>query len=733
MQEKGFSRGRHGTKPEGEFSDYMSVSHKFFIVFLAIISLPIPALAEPVIMPGTDASAPVLKDSDMEFWLDSSTEESYPAVRSKSFQSRADLGTGFGLTRDAVWIRFSLMAPEKGGRWFLQFGHPLYDELDVFLSNGQIYSTGRGRGVDSRPVEHATFVLPVELEAGERLEVYARATSGDSIKFPVQVWQPEEFYKNTAQLRLVTGLYYGGILIIFFYNLLLFFSLRDRVYLSYSAYLLAILFFMASEMGLINLTGLGHWPYLAERSVPIGMSLALIFLGTFVLDFLTPKKYAPVLHKIILAYLALFILLLPLSLIPAYIYAIIAGMLLVVTFVPILFITAFKGSRAGFRPARVFLISWSGMLVAVLIFAASVPGWIPTNLLTRMAIPAGLVFQVVLLSLGLADRIRELNADLKQEREDLEKQKTSLQTALQEATSTASELQEVATEQSQLVEQLSEMSSDQATASEEVFASIEGLTQVTEGIHRSMEGQSRSGQQMQNRVQELRSAHDAVIEKSHRSNQSVEEMKVVFADVSKHLKSLQGQISEIEQGGKSIADLVKVIGEITEKVNMLSLNASIEAARAGEFGRGFEVVADEVGKLAEQTSGRSREISSRVDQIQKSIVGGARSAESTVGFVERLAQDIQKVQESLSEMAGSVEQQNQVVDVIEKHTVELNQKSREIAVEASEQLASMQEGRSTVQRISQMAATLNEANQKLGAISERLRTGAQNLVTRIQA
>ncbi len=701
----------------------------FSALFLALSA---PILGAPAEVPATGEGSRKILDSNMEYWLDSTGEATFSDVRSRSFSPRQGMGTGFGLTRNAVWIRFSLKSGESDARYLLQFGHPMYDELDVYLSNGQSFSTGRGRGLHSRPVEHSTFVLPVDLKAGTTVVVYARATSGDSIKFPIEIWEPEAFYKNTAQLRLVTGLYYGGILIIFFYNLLLYFSLRDRVYLSYSAYLLAILFFMASEMGLINLAGLGHIPYLSERSVPIGMSLSLIFLSTFLLQFLTPKKYAPRLHKTILVYSALFLVLLPLSFIPAYIYAIIAGMVLVVSFVPILFITAWKGARSGFRPARVFLISWSGMLVGVLIFAASVPGWIPTSLITRMAIPAGLVFQVVFLSLGLADRIRELNADLQKEREDLEKQKSNLQAVLAEATSTANELHQLATEQNDLVEQLSGMSSDQAAASEEVSASIEGLTEVTAGIHRSMERQAKSGEEMQGRVGELRSAQEAVIQTSEQSNQSVEDMKGVFSEVSNHLQMLQNQIREIEQGGRSIADLVKVIGEITEKVNMLSLNASIEAARAGEFGRGFEVVADEVGKLAEQTSGRSREISTRVEQIQKSILGGARSAESTAKFVERLAQDIQKVQDSLSGMGGSVQEQNKVVDVLEKHTVQLNQRSREIAAEASEQLASMQEGRSTIQRISQMAATLNEANQKLSEISERVQSGAQNLLVRIR-
>lgn len=670
-------------------------------------------------------------DQSMDFLFDSSRKLSYPAVRKEGFESRKGQGSSFGLGHAAVWIRFTIRGGQKGGRRLLQFGHPLYDELDIYLDNGKEYHTGRGRTLESRSVEHSTFVIPIELEPEETVQIYARATSGDSIKFPVTVWKPEAFFEHVAQNRMITGLYYGGIFIIFLYNLLLYISLRDRVYLVYSAYLISIIFFMAAESGLVNLAGLGWIPYLSERSVPLGMSLTLLFLGLFVQEYLSPAKYSGALHRINQIYVLLFLILLPASFLPAYLYTVLAGMLLVITYIPVLFWTGLKGTRAGFRPARVFLISWSGMLLGVLIFAASVVGWLPTNLLTRMSIPVGLVFQVVLLSLGLADRIRELNADLRRERTDLEMQQQSLQGVIADARATAADLQQLATEQNELVDQLSEMSADQASASEEVAATIEGLTDVTRKIHISMENQAGAGRIMLERVSQLRQAHEDVIETGNTSRQSVEDMKGVFSQASTHLATLQKQIGEIEAGGRSIAELVKVIGDITDKVNMLSLNASIEAARAGEFGRGFAVVADEVGKLAEQTGGRSREISARVEQIQKSIVDGARSAETTVNFVQQLASDIQRVQTSLSDMGRSVQEQNTVVDLLEKHTDDLSAKSREIAVETAEQAASMQEGRTTIHRISEMATKLNEANQKLGDISERLRLGAQNLANRI--
>jgi methyl-accepting chemotaxis protein len=114
-----------------------------------------------------------------------------------------------------------------------------------------------------------------------------------------------------------------------------------------------------------------------------------------------------------------------------------------------------------------------------------------------------------------------------------------------------------------------------------------------------------------------------------------------------------GEIGLLEAQTSRIEEITSLIGELADQTELLALNASIEAARAGEFGRGFNVVALEVQKLADRSSRAAHQISELVEQSRevvgrlsardgqtKSVVsamqrGAMRVAESTVEVVKR--------------------------------------------------------------------------------------------------
>ncbi len=110
-------------------------------------------------------------------------------------------------------------------------------------------------------------------------------------------------------------------------------------------------------------------------------------------------------------------------------------------------------------------------------------------------------------------------------------------------------------------------------------------------------------------------------------------------------------IQNLERKSSSISKIINVINEIADKTNLLSLNASIEAARAGEAGRGFEVVASEINKLAEQSKGSVKDIKRIIEEINKdtqNVVVTARRAESVMQMQENAVIDTTESYQSIN-------------------------------------------------------------------------------------
>ncbi|MBQ2473373.1 MULTISPECIES: methyl-accepting chemotaxis protein [Lachnospira] len=100
---------------------------------------------------------------------------------------------------------------------------------------------------------------------------------------------------------------------------------------------------------------------------------------------------------------------------------------------------------------------------------------------------------------------------------------------------------------------------------------------------------------------------------------SVEEILKLIETLNAVVEESSAKIKELEELSKKIEEFAAVIGSISKKTNILSLNASIEAARAGEQGKGFAVVAGQVRDLAAQSAKSSKEITDTIAQVQLSV------------------------------------------------------------------------------------------------------------------
>jgi methyl-accepting chemotaxis protein len=162
----------------------------------------------------------------------------------------------------------------------------------------------------------------------------------------------------------------------------------------------------------------------------------------------------------------------------------------------------------------------------------------------------------------------------------------------------------------------------------------------------------------------------------------VEEAVKEVKEIAVTVEESSGHITSLAELSQRIGEIIGIINEIADQTNLLALNAAIEAARAGEHGRGFAVVADEVRKLAERTTGATSEVSGIIKEIQNKVGSAVSSIDKVSAKVDRGVELSSKAGSELTNIVGSVEDLqsmvHQVASAIEEMSATSDQISQDI-------------------------------------------------------
>lgn len=194
--------------------------------------------------------------------------------------------------------------------------------------------------------------------------------------------------------------------------------------------------------------------------------------------------------------------------------------------------------------------------------------------------------------------------------------------------------------------------------------------------------------------------------------------------------NLAQEVSTLEEYAKQISHITTEVTNISEQTNLLALNAAIEAARAGEQGRGFAVVADEVRKLAEQSTTFADGIAGLVDTISRQIgvvaqtmkeqankaredIVLANMCKEDFAHVSEISnitvQSFQKVQDLTGHQKQRANEISSLMEDIVASVEESSAESQQVSAGTEEQLASMEQVFSLIESLDEMAKELNDS------------------------
>lgn len=281
-----------------------------------------------------------------------------------------------------------------------------------------------------------------------------------------------------------------------------------------------------------------------------------------------------------------------------------------------------------------------------------------------------------------------------------------LQEIIKEVIGNSETLGRSSSQLSELSEEMSERAVQISSNTNTVASSSKVMSSNMDSIAAAMEQASTNMGMVSSAVEEMTSTIEEIARNS-------EKARSVTGETVTRAQSTSVKVDELGKTATEINKVTEAITEISAQTNLLALNATIEAARAGEAGKGFAVVANEIKDLAKQTASATLEIKGQIERIQNSTTVTV----SEIGEILRVINDVNDI---VSTIAASVEEQSITSKEIASNVAQASQGIQEVNENVSRSTSVSSE-------ISRDIAEVNQANEEMSNSSSQVNMSSSEL------
>lgn len=309
------------------------------------------------------------------------------------------------------WVKFSVRNETADNiDWILEGYIYRIEDFSLFIEKDGIYQEYYSSYLipsNQKFINHKNFIFPLHLKKGETKTYYIRMFHPKESTIQIPVIKSLPYFASYALTEyFLLGIFYGCMIIMAVYNLLLYFSLKDKSHLYYVFYLFFGALFFISHDGIGNQYIWSHLPWLCFYITHINVVFQILFLYLYVREFLRINEIAKTINIIFMCYtIARFIILvlgitLFSSLLILY-YADIPSFILT-------YLASFVAYKKGLKYSKFFIIGFTFLLFGFIIYILRIQNIIPSNGFTFYFTYAATLLEMLMLSLALGDKFNEI-------------------------------------------------------------------------------------------------------------------------------------------------------------------------------------------------------------------------------------------------------------------------------------------------------------------------------------